>query len=130
MRTDPRKACANEDQLLWWAVVHDLIAHPLMVLTGYSRTSIAFHDATSQRAWPRKHVAELGPVFVPSDRYGLLRITQTPAGFFEIEHGRIAHRYVVKADNVSDAVEQAEEWFASLAELIPHSSLNLQEQPT
>jgi len=128
VRTDPRKACANEEQLLWWAVVHDLIAHPFMVLTGYSRASIAFHDATSQRAWPRKSVTEPGPVFVPSDRYGLLRVTQTPGGFFQIEHGRIAHRYGVKADNVSDAVEQAEEWFSSLADLIPHSSLTQGEQ--
>ncbi|MFM0013710.1 hypothetical protein [Paraburkholderia sediminicola] len=121
MRTDPRKACANEKQLFGWAVVHDLIAHPLMVLTAYSRLSIAIHDATSLRAWPRDTRPAFDPVWIPSDRFGLLRITETPAGFFEIEHGRIRHRFVVKAADITDAVEQAEEWFESLAELIPHS---------
>lgn len=53
MRTDPRKACANEDEKLLWALVHDGIAHPLMALTLFSKWSIAFHDWTSTKAWPR-----------------------------------------------------------------------------
>lgn len=121
MRTDPRKACANERQLLVWAVVHDLVAHPLMVITGYSRASIRFHDATSVRAWPRAQGSALQPVWIASDRYGLLRVTEKPGGFFEIEHGRIFHTFVVKATDITQAIEQAEEWFGSLAELIPHS---------
>lgn len=54
MKTDPNKGCKNEYQRLGWAVLHDLIAHPLMVLTGYSKLSLKFHDFTSHRAWPRR----------------------------------------------------------------------------
>ncbi len=53
MRTDPRKAYANEQEAAFWAALHDLVAHPLMVLTWYSRLSLTFHDWTSRRAWPR-----------------------------------------------------------------------------
>lgn len=52
MRTDPRKACANEDERLLWALIHDGIAHPLMALTLFSKWSVWFHDWTSQKAWP------------------------------------------------------------------------------
>lgn len=54
MRTDPRKACANEKESWLWAILHDGIAHPLMALTNYSIASVALHDYTSQKAWPRK----------------------------------------------------------------------------
>ncbi|MNE12803.1 hypothetical protein D3C81_442100 [compost metagenome] len=54
MRTDPRKACANQEEKLSWALVHDGIAHPLMALTLFSKLAVAFHDWTSQKAWPRK----------------------------------------------------------------------------
>lgn len=54
MRTDPRVACANERQRFWWAVLHDLVAHPLMALTGWSKWALRLHDWTSHRAWPRK----------------------------------------------------------------------------
>lgn len=121
MRTDPRKACSNEKQLLGWAILHDLVAHPFMVLTGYSALSLRFHDATSRHAWPRAKAASNDSVLVPSDRFGPLRVVQTLAGFFEIAHGRIAHRFVVKATDLNDAVEQAEEWFSSLSEFIPES---------
>ncbi len=131
MRTDPRKACANEKQLLGWAILHDLIAHPAMVLTGYSKLSLRFHDATSRRAWPLAvEPVPNEPVLVPSDRFGTLRVVQTATGFFEIAHGRIAHRFVVKAIDVSDAIEQAEEWFGSLSEFIPESDASrATEQP-
>lgn len=123
MRTDPRKACANEKQLLGWAIVHDLIAHPFMVLTGYSRISLRFHDTTSRMAWPRDTRAPVPfeIAVVPSDRWGLLLVTRTAAGFYEIKHPVLAHRFGVKAADISHAVEQAEEWFASLVELIPES---------
>jgi len=53
MRTDPRKACANREERLLWALVHDGIAHPLMALTLFSGWAVRFHDWTSARAWPR-----------------------------------------------------------------------------
>lgn len=126
MRTDPRKACANENQLLWWAIVHDLIAHPFMVLAGYSSLSLRFHDATSERAWPRAAVSYRdGTLSVPTDRFGNLTVRRLgQRGFYEIQHPVIAHRLVVKADGVQDAADQAEEWFCSLVELIPESGVS------
>lgn len=53
MKTDPRDACKHQRQRLCWALLHDLVAHPLMALTLYSRWSIRFHDWTSHKAWPR-----------------------------------------------------------------------------
>lgn len=53
MKTDPNKACDNKKECPWWAALHDGIAHPLMVLTGYSKVSLRFHDWTSRKAWPR-----------------------------------------------------------------------------
>jgi len=125
MRTDPRKACANEKQLLFWAVLHDLVAHPLLVLTGYSSMSLRFHDATSCRAWPREASQHRRGTFsVPSDRFGTLQITPLSArGFYEIKHPVIDHRLEIKAEGVADAVDQADEWFSSLVELIPESEV-------
>lgn len=54
MRTDPRKACANQEENLLWALIHDGIAHPLMALTLFSGWAVVFHDWTSKKAWPRK----------------------------------------------------------------------------
>lgn len=128
MRTDPRKACANEKQLLLWAIIHDLVAHPLMALTGYSAASLRFHDVTSRRAWPRDTRTPATAILVPSDRFGMLRVRALqPIGFFEIRHGMIAHCFVTSAADVTDAVEKAEEWFAALAELIPHSLARFEE---
>lgn len=56
VRTDPRAACANERQRFWWAVLHDVVAHPLMALTGWSKWALRFHDWTSHKAWPRAQV--------------------------------------------------------------------------
>lgn len=67
MRTDPRKACANKDERLLWALLHDGIAHPLMAITLFSAWSIWFHDWTSQRAWPRGKPAKTGYAFVTSN---------------------------------------------------------------
>jgi hypothetical protein len=125
MRTDPRKACANEKQLLGWAVIHDLIAHPFMVLTGYSSLSLRLHDATSRMAWPRdtRMPAAFEFVVVESDRWGPLLVTTVRPNLYQISHPVLAHRFGVKAQDVGDAVEQAEEWFDSLAELIPESEV-------
>lgn len=53
VRTDPNKACDRPGHL-GWAVVHDLLAHPFMAATGFSRIGVRFHDWTSHKAWPRK----------------------------------------------------------------------------
>jgi hypothetical protein len=53
MKTDPNKSCANCEERLLWALLHDAVAHPLMGLTNYSKWSLRFHDFTSRRAWPR-----------------------------------------------------------------------------
>jgi hypothetical protein len=130
MRTDPRNACANEKQLLGWAIVHDLLAHPFMVLTGYSSLSLRFHDATSRMAWPRdtRSPVPFEMAVVPSDRWGILVVTRTPAGFYEIKHPEFTHRFGVKAADITDAVEQAEEWFSSLVEMIPDSERHQAER--
>jgi hypothetical protein len=52
MKKDPNKACVQFEENLFWALVHDLVAHPLMALTLYKWTS--FHDYTSKLAWKRK----------------------------------------------------------------------------
>lgn len=53
MKTDPNKACTNKKQNIFWAVVHDLVSHPLMAVSGYSKWSLSFHNWTSHKAWPR-----------------------------------------------------------------------------
>ncbi len=53
MKTDPNKACKNLEEKLGWAIIHDLVAHPLLILTFYSKFSLWFHDYTSKKAWPR-----------------------------------------------------------------------------
>lgn len=123
MRVDPRKACGNERERLMWALLHDLIAHPLMALTGFSAVSLRFHDWTSRYAWPRDGRRPSTPINIIHPRFGVLAVRVTESGFWEISHGVIAHRLVVKARDLTDAIEQAEEWFDSVVELIPHSDI-------
>ena len=55
MKIDPNKCCVVYEQCLFWAIVHDAIAHPLMALTFYKfQPIINLHDYTSARAWIRK----------------------------------------------------------------------------
>ncbi|HEX7911748.1 MAG TPA: hypothetical protein VF534_27155 [Paraburkholderia sp.] len=97
--------------------MHDLIAHPAMVLTGYSRLSLRFHDWTSFYARPRVKQTTTD-IEVHSRTYGRLCVTALPrAGFFQIRHPRINHVLGVRAVDAIDAVEQAERWFDSLAEV-------------
>lgn len=54
MKLDPNKYCVVYEQNLIWAVIHDLLAHPLMALTLYKvEMFIEFHDYTSAKAWIR-----------------------------------------------------------------------------
>ena len=56
MKSDPNAGCPNHGENLAWAIIHDLLAHPLMALTGYGGWAIRFHDYTSRKAWPRDSV--------------------------------------------------------------------------
>lgn len=53
MKTDPNLHCVKFVQNNFWALIHDVVAHPLMALTLYCKPSIAFHDWTSAKAWHR-----------------------------------------------------------------------------
>jgi hypothetical protein len=53
MKKDPNKCCIIYEENIMWALIHDVFAHPLMGLTGYSLLSQRFHDYTSARAWRR-----------------------------------------------------------------------------
>jgi len=52
-KVDPINHCVKFRQNLLWALVHDLVAHPMMAITGYSVLSIKFHNMTSRKAWQR-----------------------------------------------------------------------------
>jgi|688.fasta_scaffold07359_26 hypothetical protein len=54
-KLDPNNCCIMFDECLFWALVHDIIAHPLIALTLYQwQPAIDFHNWTSQKAWKRK----------------------------------------------------------------------------
>ena len=55
MKKDPNECCVIFDESLPWALIHDIIAHPLMGITLYKvELFIRFHDYTSKHAWKRK----------------------------------------------------------------------------
>lgn len=122
MRTDPRTACANARELWVWAAVHDLVAHPLMVLTWYSRAALRFHDWTSRRAWPR--VADTQPAHpmpahyggAPLTRFGRVSVKELGPRLFMVRHGRVDHAVTLQADDMHEALSAGLEWFDSLAE--------------
>lgn len=51
MKTDPNRHCTKFREDRKWALLHDLVAHPFMALTFYSKISVKFHDYTSSLAW-------------------------------------------------------------------------------
>lgn len=50
MKTDPNNHCINFEQNLFWALIHDIFAHPFMAITNYSKIGIVFHNYTSRKA--------------------------------------------------------------------------------
>jgi hypothetical protein len=110
MRTDPRKACANAEEKLLWAWIHDFIAHPLMALFGWHDATLKFHDWTSHKAWPRSGEQKLMDVIVASPY--LMRhvhfIERSP-GFWT---AKTAHRsFSFQAEDLGEAFIMAEnEW--------------------
>lgn len=116
MRTDPRKACANEREAWFWAAVHDLLAHPLMVLTWYSRPALWLHDWTSRRAWPRPAPPELARPAQFVSRFGLLLVEHQGDTFYRVHHGHVDHAVTVQAEGPASAAVKAVGWFDTLAE--------------
>ncbi|PZP92639.1 MAG: hypothetical protein DI587_31270 [Variovorax paradoxus] len=115
MRTDPRLACANADERMGWALLHDLVAHPLMALTMWSRPALRFHDWTSRRAWPRSTPELRAAVHVQSIHWGALLVERVGGDCYRTCHPNIDHALVVTARDAVHAAEQAEQWFDSLA---------------
>lgn len=103
MKTDPKKACQNEDQRFFWAFVHDLFAHPFMALTGWSKWSLAFHDWTSHRAWPR---VEYDEVVVCLS--GGVKV-------FKFKHPKVEHQFITNGLDYGTAKAKADAWFAQLS---------------
>ena len=128
MRTDPRIACANEHELFWWAILHDLIAHPFMALTFYSGLSLRFHDWTSRHAWPRnedadEHVVDRAayPVLEVDawspmkSKYVRLGIySTTMEGFWMIDFGHRYHALTVKEETAQAAMKRGVDWLFDL----------------
>lgn len=114
MRTDPRSACANAEERLGWALVHDAIAHPLMALTGWSQLSVAFHDWTSHRAWPRPKTRLCQADSFPHPVHGILRVREIEPldhGFWAVDHGKKDRTVCVQARDMEDALAKGIEQY-------------------
>jgi hypothetical protein len=119
VRTDPRAACANADERLLWALVHDGIAHPLMAITCYSRMSVWFHDWTSNRAWPRSpDLPRLRRAMTATHpEFGRMSVREcAPVGVYSIKHGRRDLVVRVQARDLDDALIKGVKQFKLQAE--------------
>lgn len=116
MKTDPRAACANAHERKAWAVLHDLVAHPLMALTNWSGSSLRFHDWTSFHAWPRARPLRLRmPVTLPS-AWGMMVAEEVQPKFWRIQHPNMNNAIVQYGDDALAILETAEQYFQSLAD--------------
>ncbi len=103
MKTDPRKACPNEDQLLFWAFIHDFLSHPFMAITGWCRLALRFHDWTSHKAWPRCKPGAVGVEYAAGVR------------IYRFAHPNVSHDFITTAIDERDAQRKADAWFANLS---------------
>ena len=56
MKLDPNNCCVNYKENLLFAIIHDLIAYPLLALTFYKfQFAKDFHNWTSHKAWVRSN---------------------------------------------------------------------------
>lgn len=115
MRTDPRRACANTDENLFWAIVHDLLSHPLMALTLYSGFALRFHDWTSHRAWPRVSATPVSCHLVRSD-FGTVEVCDLGSNVWSVKHPNVHHCFVTNATTPWSAARKAGGWFRILAD--------------
>jgi hypothetical protein len=111
MRTDPRAACANAEERLFWAWLHDIIAHPLMALFGWASWTLQFHDWTSHRAWPRKRQDRIDMVMVWSDELGQWIVMENRGRQWTARND--VRSFTFLADDLAEAMDIAEsEWIA------------------
>jgi len=119
MRTDPRAACKNTSERWGWAILHDLVAHPLMGLTNYSKLSLRFHDWTSHYAWPRVS-AEPRCTWQVRTRFGEVQVAaiggKPMSRIFSVQHPNVAHAFVTNAGSAQMAADMACTWFEVLAD--------------
>ena len=55
MKLDPHSCKINYEENLFWAIIHDCIAHFLCGITLYKVSIfLEFHSWTSHKAWKRK----------------------------------------------------------------------------
>jgi hypothetical protein len=54
MKLDPNRLDYGYREFKAWAVAHDLIFHPLLAISLYSRWAIRLHAWSSNKAWPRR----------------------------------------------------------------------------
>lgn len=124
MKTDPNKACSVPREKVLWALVHDLIAHPLMALCAYSKFGRLLHDFTSGKAWPdtpravRLHKPR---VYHQTCEFGRLRAVEvkpyypdSEVGFYEVRHPRTGHSVVSYGTApvvMSRAINEFREWW-------------------
>ena len=115
MKTDPNQACRNDEQRFWWAVAHDLIAHPFMAITLWSSWSLKFHDWTSRQAWPRDSVAppEFSHAWMPL--WHRVAYRRMHGNFYEVLHPAVSHSFRCQADNAAGALSKAVVHFIDLA---------------
>jgi hypothetical protein len=109
MKTDPREACSTPNEDLWWALVHDGLAHPLMALTNYAGFAVRFHNWTSRKAWPKKPLP--GALYCAWDtaRHGIVRCfeaSSTDPCLFRVEHGVHDRVVVLQAPTCFLALEK------------------------
>lgn len=138
MKTDPRKACANERERFFWAFVHGLIAHGFMALSLWSKWSLEFHDWTSHKAWPRikvsdyvvvhsnevKEIYPMPPLLVKglaikvgdwSFKLIDIEVQQIKPGVWKANHPKVAHSFVTTASDEFDMAMKALSWFKELS---------------
>lgn len=108
MKTDPSKACPNEEQKFIWAFIHDFVSHPLMALTGWSALSLAFHDWTSHKAWPREM-----PVLAGSELEFISGVGKVIV--YRFVHPKVNHHFVTTGTDKADAQRKANDWFIQLS---------------
>ena len=113
LKLDPNSACQNQKELLLWALLHDLIAHPFLAITGYSVVGRRFHNWTSKHAWPRG-AGDYDFFTVNSVTFGSVEGIRKKGGFWTLSHPGIKHDITVKAANMAEALEKAEDWFKTL----------------
>lgn len=85
MRVDPRSCKCEVKENLLWALLHDIIIHPMLGFTFYrANWAIALHDYTSHKAWPRSKGADLRVgVWYRSAVSGLYYSSRRGAGFID-----------------------------------------------